>query len=51
MTDETKRPVGLTKDVGFQIGVRRTLPMQLDAAWHLLTYPVTSIGEQSYECW
>ncbi len=37
MTDETKRPVGLTKDVGFQIGVRRTLPLQLEAAWQLLT--------------
>ena len=32
-----KKPVGLTKDVGFQIGVRRTLPISRDDAWQLLT--------------
>ncbi len=34
-----KRPVGLTKDVGFQIGVRRTLPIRLEDAWQLITSP------------
>ena len=29
----------MTKDVGFQIGVRRTLPIQLEAAWQLITSP------------
>jgi uncharacterized protein YndB with AHSA1/START domain len=31
------KPVGLTKDVGWQIGVRRTLPIEYQAAWRLLT--------------
>jgi uncharacterized protein YndB with AHSA1/START domain len=30
------KPVGLTKSVGFQIGVRRTLSMTPDKAWQLL---------------
>lgn len=37
MTASGERPVGLTKDVGFQIGVRRTLPIRLEDAWQLLT--------------
>ena len=37
MPETSKRPVGLTKDVGFQIGVRRTLPIQAEDAWRLLT--------------
>lgn len=37
MTASDERPVGLTKDVGFQIGVRRTLPIRLEDAWQLLT--------------
>lgn len=37
MSDWDKRPTGLTKDVGFQIGVRRTLPVRLEDAWRLLT--------------
>ena len=28
-----RRPVGLTRDAGFQIGVRRTLPVAVEAAW------------------
>jgi uncharacterized protein YndB with AHSA1/START domain len=32
-----KKPVGLTKDVGWQIGVRRTLPIGQEDAWRLLT--------------
>ena len=31
-----RKPVGLTADVGFQIGVRRTLPFSLEEAWDLL---------------
>lgn len=30
---------GLTQDVGWQVGVRRTLPLGLDEAWALLTGP------------
>lgn len=36
MKQKHDQPVGLTKDVGFQIGVRRTLPIQAEAAWRLL---------------
>src|SRR5688572_21444528 len=31
------KPVGLTKDVVYEIGVRRTLPIDLKAAWKLIT--------------
>jgi uncharacterized protein YndB with AHSA1/START domain len=37
MASSDIRPVGLTQDVGYEIGVRRTLPLSLDAAWRLLT--------------
>lgn len=37
MDKRKKRPTGLTKDAGWQIGVRRTLPIQSEAAWRLLT--------------
>ncbi len=33
----TERPVGLTRDAGWQIGVSRTLPIDLETAWKLLT--------------
>ncbi|KRF31809.1 SRPBCC domain-containing protein [Paenibacillus sp. Soil787] len=33
----TNKPVGLTASVGFQIGVRRTLPFFREEAWELLT--------------
>ncbi|MGW4895172.1 SRPBCC family protein [Kitasatospora sp. NPDC004240] len=36
MTDGT-RPVGLTRDAGFEIGVSRTLPHPPEAVWELLT--------------
>lgn len=36
---KTEKPVGLTKDVGYQIGVRRTLPIKTSAAWNFLTSP------------
>jgi uncharacterized protein YndB with AHSA1/START domain len=32
-----KRVLGQTADTGFQIGVRRTLPIAVDDAWRLLT--------------
>lgn len=31
------REVGRTEDVGYQIGVRRTVPCTIDEAWELLT--------------
>lgn len=34
-----KRAVGQTADAGFQIGVRRTLPLAHDEAWRLVTSP------------
>jgi uncharacterized protein YndB with AHSA1/START domain len=34
---ENNRPVGLSKDTGFQVGARRTLPIALEDAWRLLT--------------
>ncbi len=37
MADSGSRPTGLTKDVGYQIGVRRTLPIHFEEAWRLLT--------------
>ncbi len=51
MTEE--RVVGQTKTVGFQIGVRRTFALPLDAAWQLITSPagvsawLGDLGEQS----
>ena len=39
MTENWERPKGLTQDVGFQIGVRRTLPIGSDEAWDLITSP------------
>ena len=37
MATQTEPVVGQTKDVGFQIGVRRTLPVNCDEVWRLLT--------------
>ena len=34
-----KRVLGETADTGFQVGVRRTLPLSMDDAWRLLTSP------------
>jgi len=40
MADQgTGREVGSTRDTGFQIGVRRTLPMSLAEGWELMTSP------------
>ena len=33
----TERPIGLTRDAGWQIGVSRTFPIDLETAWALLT--------------
>lgn len=37
MTKRKERPVGKTKDVGFQVGVRRTVPIDYREAWQLVT--------------
>jgi len=37
MSPKKKHPIGWTKNTGFQIGVRRTLPIELDDAWRLIT--------------
>ncbi len=37
MAKREEKPVGLTKDVGYQIGARRTLPVDLETAWRLVT--------------
>jgi len=34
---QQKRMIGQTRDVGFQIGVRRTLPIAHEATWQLVT--------------
>jgi uncharacterized protein YndB with AHSA1/START domain len=33
------KPVGLTKDVGYQIGIRRTINSTVDEVWSFLTSP------------
>jgi uncharacterized protein YndB with AHSA1/START domain len=33
------RPTGLTRQAGWEIGVRRTLPMPLEPMWELITGP------------
>lgn len=40
-----KRPVGRTRDVGFQIGVRRTFTLPLEEAWRLV------LSENGLEIW
>jgi uncharacterized protein YndB with AHSA1/START domain len=35
----TARPTGLTRDAGWQIGVSRTLPVDVDTAWRVLLSP------------
>ena len=39
MDTQNNRPVGQTKDAGWQIGVRRTLPIRHKKAWALITSP------------
>jgi len=34
---EAENSVGKTKDAGYQIGVRRTVPVTVEAAWRFLT--------------
>ncbi|WP_372813959.1 hypothetical protein [Paenibacillus sp.] len=36
---QAREPVGQTSSVGFQVGVRRTLPLSQEQAWRLLTSP------------
>lgn len=42
---DLKRPVGLTKEVGWQIGVRRTVPLSVEDAWALL------FSEEGLKAW
>lgn len=37
MKNSDKKPVGKTKDVGYQVGARKTLPVTSDKAWDYLT--------------
>jgi len=37
MSDPKEKPVGQTKETGWQIGVRRTLSLRSEDAWTLLT--------------
>jgi uncharacterized protein YndB with AHSA1/START domain len=39
MPDQIEKPVGLTRDAGYQIGVRRTLQISASTAWRFLTSP------------
>jgi uncharacterized protein YndB with AHSA1/START domain len=39
MSEKETRPVGQTKDTGWQIGARRTFPIPLEDAWRLVTSP------------
>ena len=39
MTSDKRKPVGKTKDAGWQIGVRRTLPISPESACELITSP------------
>jgi len=34
-----RREVGKTRDAGYQVGIRRTLPLGIDDAWRLVTSP------------
>lgn len=38
--DAAERPVGLTEDAGWEIGVSRTVPYPVDAVWRVLTSDV-----------
>jgi len=37
MTEKNEHPVGFTRDVGYQIGARRTLPLDLQSVWETVT--------------
>jgi uncharacterized protein YndB with AHSA1/START domain len=37
--DKTDKPVGLTKDAGYEFGLRRTFPISLQDAWQFITSP------------
>jgi len=36
------RPVGLTKDAGYQVGARKTMPISLEEAWQRVISPLCS---------
>ena len=35
----SERPVGLTQDVGWEVGASRTFPLSVEAAWDLMVSP------------
>jgi hypothetical protein len=39
MPEEDSRPVGLNREAGWQIGVRKPLSVPRTEVWHLLTSP------------
>lgn len=39
LTEMTDKPVGLTKDVGYQFGLRKTFPISISTAWQFLISP------------
>lgn len=39
MAERKDKPIGLTKDAGWQMGVRRTFPISLKNAWTFLVSP------------
>jgi uncharacterized protein YndB with AHSA1/START domain len=39
MTDQQPRPAGQTRDAGWEIGARRTLPVEAEQLWALLVAP------------
>ena len=45
MTRSNEKPIGLTQNAGFQIGVRRTLPISVEEAWERLT------SDEGIEMW
>ncbi len=38
-----ERPIGLTKDVGWQFGIRRTIPSSKEKVWDFM---FSNVGEQ-----
>ena len=45
MNEPRSKPVGLTKDAGYQVGARRTFPVACEEAWDFLT------GEKGARIW
>jgi uncharacterized protein YndB with AHSA1/START domain len=39
MVNKLSKPIGQTKDVSFQIGLRKTFPVSIETAWNYLISP------------